>query len=67
MTHPDRTCVPTEIKPPQRSRLMELAFSDGRRFSLPHESVRVFCPCAEVRGHGPGQETAQRAAAAASR
>ncbi len=51
--------VPTEIKLRQRSRLMELSFSDGRQFSLPYEFLRVFSPSAEVRGHGPGQEVLQ--------
>ncbi len=51
--------VPTEIKLRQRSRVMELAFSDGRHFALPYEFLRVFSPSAEVRGHGPGQEVLQ--------
>ena len=60
MTDADRTCpVPTEIKLRQRSRIMELAFSDGRHFSLSYEFLRVFSPSAEVRGHGPGQEVLQ--------
>ena len=51
--------VPTEIKLHQKSRLMELAFSDGKRFELSYELLRVYSPSAEVRGHGPGQETLQ--------
>ena len=51
--------VPTEIKLHQRSRLMEVAFDDGRRFELSYEFLRVFSPSAEVRGHGAGQETLQ--------
>jgi DUF971 family protein len=51
--------VPTEIKLRQKSRLMEVAFSDGRIFELPYEYLRVYSPSAEVRGHGPGQETLQ--------
>lgn len=50
---------PTEIKLHQKSRLLEVAFDDGRRFSLPCEYLRVFSPSAEVRGHGPGQEVLQ--------
>ena len=38
---------------------MEIAFSDGRSFSLPFEFLRVLSPSAEVRGHGPGQEVLQ--------
>jgi DUF971 family protein len=51
--------VPTEIKLHQQSRLMEIHFADGAHFSLPYEYLRVFSPSAEVRGHGPGQETLQ--------
>ena len=50
---------PTEIKLHQKSRILEIAFDDGRRFSLPCEYLRVFSPSAEVRGHGPGQEVLQ--------
>ena len=51
--------VPTEIKLHQKSRLMELVFSDGSRFELSYELLRVYSPSAEVRGHGPGQEVLQ--------
>jgi DUF971 family protein len=51
--------APTEIKLHQRSRAMEIAFSDGRVFRLPYEFLRVYSPSAEVRGHGPGQEVLQ--------
>ncbi|MGQ0522633.1 MAG: gamma-butyrobetaine hydroxylase-like domain-containing protein [Betaproteobacteria bacterium] len=50
---------PTEIKLHQKSRLLEITFSDGRTFRLPCEFLRVFSPSAEVRGHGPGQEVLQ--------
>ena len=50
---------PTEIKLHQKSRILEVAFDDGQRFSLPCEYLRVFSPSAEVRGHGPGQEVLQ--------
>lgn len=50
---------PTEIKLHQKSRLLEIAFDDGKRFTLPCEYLRVFSPSAEVRGHGPGQEVLQ--------
>jgi DUF971 family protein len=53
------TPTPTEIKLHQKSRLLEIAFSDGRSFSLSYEFLRVFSPSAEVRGHGPGQEVLQ--------
>ena len=51
--------VPTDITLHQASKVMELAFADGSRFSLPFELLRVYSPSAEVRGHGPGQETLQ--------
>jgi DUF971 family protein len=51
--------VPTEIKLHQKSRVMEIAFSDGAGFRLPYEYLRVYSPSAEVRGHGPGQEVLQ--------
>lgn len=50
---------PTEIHLHQKSRLLELAYDDGRRFELPCEYLRVYSPSAEVRGHGPGQEVLQ--------
>ncbi len=53
------TPLPTEIKLHQTSRVLELAFDDGRVFRLPYEFLRVHSPSAEVRGHGPGQETLQ--------
>ena len=51
--------IPTEIKLHQKSRLMEIEFSDGKRFEMPFEFLRVYSPSAEVRGHGPGQEVLQ--------
>lgn len=50
---------PTEIKLHQKSRVLEIAYSDGRTFKLPCEFLRVYSPSAEVRGHGPGQEVLQ--------
>ena len=50
---------PTEIKLHQKSRLLEIAFDDGGCYQLPYEFLRVYSPSAEVRGHGPGQETLQ--------
>jgi len=54
-----KTPIPTEIKLHQKSRMLEIAFSDGQRFELPCEFLRVYSPSAEVRGHGPGQEVLQ--------
>lgn len=49
--------IPTEIKLRHRSRVLEVSFDDGSRFELPYEYLRVHSPSAEVKGHGPGQET----------
>lgn len=51
--------VPTGITLHQKSRVLEIAFADGRSFRLPYEFLRVHSPSAEVRGHGPGQEVLQ--------
>ena len=51
--------VPTGITLHQKSRVLEIAFADGRSFRLPYEFLRVYSPSAEVRGHGPGQEVLQ--------
>jgi DUF971 family protein len=50
---------PTEITLHQASRVLEIAFADGKTFRLPCEFLRVYSPSAEVRGHGPGQEVLQ--------
>lgn len=51
--------APTEIRLHQKSKVLEIAFSDGKTFRLPYEFLRVYSPSAEVRGHGPGQEVLQ--------
>src|SRR5438552_4125426 len=51
--------VPIEIKLHQKSRVMEICFSDGSSYRLPYEFLRVYSPSAEVRGHGRGQEVLQ--------
>lgn len=50
---------PVAVKLRTRSRLLEISFDDGAHFALPFEYLRVYSPSAEVRGHGPGQETLQ--------
>lgn len=54
-----KTPRPTEITLHQASRVLDVAFDDGHKFSLTCEYLRVFSPSAEVRGHGPGQEVLQ--------
>jgi len=51
--------LPTDIKLHQKSHMLEISFEDGATFKLPCEFLRVYSPSAEVRGHGPGQETLQ--------
>ncbi|MBA3756539.1 MAG: DUF971 domain-containing protein [Nitrosomonas sp.] len=50
---------PTEIKLHQKSRVLDISFSDGKTFQFPCEFLRVHSPSAEVSGHGPGQEVLQ--------
>jgi DUF971 family protein len=51
--------TPTNITLHAASRLLELEYQDGQTLRLPFEFLRVYSPSAEVRGHGPGQETLQ--------
>ena len=51
--------TPTEITLHAASRVLEIAFDDGKVFKLPFEFLRVYSPSAEVRGHGPGEEKLQ--------
>lgn len=50
---------PVSIKLHQKSRILEISFSDGQNFELSCELLRVYSPSAEVRGHGPGQSVLQ--------
>jgi len=47
---------PTDIVLHKASHVLEVAFDDGSRFSLPCEYLRVESPSAEVQGHGPGEK-----------
>ena len=51
--------TPTEVRLRTRSRVLEVAYGTDERYELPFEYLRVYSPSAEVRGHGPGQETLQ--------
>lgn len=53
------TPQPESITVHEQSRVLEVAFSDGARFRIPFELMRVYSPSAEVQGHGPGQEVLQ--------
>ena len=46
---------PTELKLRKRSHQLQLLFSDGARFELSAEYLRVHSPSAEVKGHGAGE------------
>lgn len=50
---------PTEIKFHKQSKLLDIAFSDGKAFQFSCEFLRVHSPSAEVGGHGPSQEVLQ--------
>lgn len=53
------TPVPTSIVVHAKSRALELRYPNGLSYRIPFELMRVYSPSAEVRGHGPGQETLQ--------
>src|ERR1700745_4384681 len=53
------TPTPTAMTVHGKSRVLEIAFSDGKQFRIPFELMRVYSPSAEVQGHGPGQEVLQ--------
>ena len=51
--------IPESIVVHQQSKLLELGYAGGLVYKLPFEFLRVLSPSAEVKGHGPGQETLQ--------
>ena len=51
--------TPQDITVHSQSCVLEVSFSDGARFRIPFELMRVYSPSAEVQGHGPGQEILQ--------
>jgi DUF971 family protein len=51
--------TPTEIKLRKSSHLLVVSFEDDANFEFTFEYLRVHSPSAEVKGHGPGQETLQ--------
>ena len=53
------TPVPTGVIVHAKSHALELQYANGESFRVPFELLRVYSPSAEVRGHGPGQETLQ--------
>ncbi|MCM2548852.1 gamma-butyrobetaine hydroxylase-like domain-containing protein [Burkholderia glumae] len=53
------TPIPSGVVVHAVSRVLELQYPNGENYRVPFELLRVFSPSAEVRGHGPGQETLQ--------
>jgi DUF971 family protein len=53
------TPTPLDITVHNQSRVQEVSYSDGAKFRIPFELMRVYSPSAEVQGHGPGQEVLQ--------
>ena len=51
--------TPLDITVHSQSKVLEVSFSDGAKFRIPFELMRVYSPSAEVQGHGPGQEILQ--------
>ncbi len=48
----DPKTVPSSVKAPHGSRVMEITWADGHKAVLPHEILRGYCPCAHCQGHG---------------
>ncbi|MEE8057531.1 MAG: DUF971 domain-containing protein [Pseudomonadales bacterium] len=55
----DTAPIPTGIELHQKTKILELIYSDNERYKLSCEYLRVYSPSAEVKGHGPGQEVLQ--------
>ena len=53
--------TPREIRLRTESRLLVVSFDDDSEFEYSFEYLRAPSPSAEVKGHGPGQETLQTA------
>lgn len=51
--------LPQKIRLHRKRHSLELIYASGESLELDAEYLRVFSPSAEVRGHGPGQETLQ--------
>jgi len=51
--------IPSRVVLRQSKDALLLTYSDGQKYTLPAEYLRVYSPSAEVRGHGEGNETLQ--------
>lgn len=47
---------PVSLRFSRESRSLDIDFDDGKRFSIPFETLRTESPSAEVQGHGPGEK-----------
>jgi DUF971 family protein len=47
---------PTDLRLRRAAKELDIAFDDGKRFTLPAEYLRVESPSAEVQGHSPDQK-----------
>ena len=50
---------PTELRARPGGTHLAVTFENGESYEMSAEYLRVYSPSAEVRGHGPGQETLQ--------
>ncbi|HUS24785.1 MAG TPA: DUF971 domain-containing protein [Candidatus Binatia bacterium] len=47
--------TPARLQLRRQSRVLDVSYADGTRYTLPFEYLRVFSPSAEVRGHSGGE------------
>ena len=55
MSHP----APTELNLHRQSKVLDIVFEGGQKFSYPAEYLRCFSPSAEVQGHTEDQKVLQ--------
>ncbi|ABK44141.1 protein of unknown function DUF971 [Magnetococcus marinus MC-1] len=48
--------LPTEIRQISAEKVLEITWENGLKSRYSMEALRVFCPCAECRGHTPDQK-----------
>jgi DUF971 family protein len=51
--------TPSDIKLHKKSGILDIEYAGGKHYEFSAEFLRVHSPSAEVKGHGPGQETLQ--------
>ena len=47
---------PEQLRFSKSDKALHVTFDDGKRYSIPFETLRVESPSAEVQGHGPGEK-----------